>query len=412
MQGSLTLDGLNVRATLSLLSGVGMAFFSILTIDHFFAANYPESIFEGSFCDLSAFFNCDSSAYSTISAIYDVPLGYFGLVVGLLVIVGAVFPSVDFERTNKAISTLNALGVVVLLAYSVFNLGSLCLLCTGYYLFSLVSFFLFAQYGVGGERSFARTYLLPSIKHLLAFAVIASIGAYGIREYHMLKKDAQSGSVASRIVKQYYALDEVPLPSLLSPFWSVRSTENFEDAPIQIVEFGDFLCSDCLFLFQQMQILKTEFSGKINIAFQHFPLEAQCNDVVEKDKHPGACELAYIASYDSTRFGDIHDEIFENFQAAKDPAWRAALAERYGAAGATEDSATVSLVHRLIETGREYQKTSDQYAYGIRSTPTLIINGRMIIGTLPIDQLRAILQSIADEAEGRPRFIENWEDTD
>ena len=35
---------------------------------------------------------------------------------------------------------------------------------------------------------------------------------------------------------QYFGLPEVPLPSFLSPLWSVRSTEEFQDAPVQIVE--------------------------------------------------------------------------------------------------------------------------------------------------------------------------------
>ena len=412
MHQSLTLDGLNARSALSFVSGIAMAVFSALTIDHFFAANYPESIFEGSFCDISSFFNCDSSAYSPISSVLDIPLGYFGLVVGMLVALGAVFPSRDFERTNKSIALVNAAGVIALLVYSVIFLGSLCLLCSGFYVFSLVSFVLFARYGVPAEGHLVTRYFSPSAKHLIVFAAVSLLGAYAVREYHGLKREAQSGSVASRIVTQFYSLDTVPAPSVLSPFWSVRSTNRFTDAPIQIVEYGDFLCSDCEFLFRQMERLKDEFAGKMNIAFQHFPLEARCNDVVEKDKHPGACELAYISSHDSTRFAEIHDEIFSHFEDAKEPAWRAALAERYGATTATTDSATVSIVHSLIDTGREYDKTSDQYAHGIRSTPTLIINGRMIIGTLPYEQLRAIFQSIVDEAEGNPGFIENWEDTD
>jgi hypothetical protein len=38
----------------------------------------------------------------------------------------------------------------------------------------------------------------------------------------------------------------------------------------------------------------------------------------------------------------------------------------------------------------------------------MIINGRMIIGTLPYEQLQAIFQDIVDEYEGRTRFIEQW----
>jgi hypothetical protein len=68
------------------------------------------------------------------------------------------------------------------------------------------------------------------------------------------------------------------------------------------------------------------------------------------------------------------------------------------------------LVHRIIETGREYEKTSDKYPYGIRSTPTMIINNRMVIGTLPYVQLRAIFQALAEQKErgGEKGFIEQW----
>jgi protein-disulfide isomerase len=75
---------------------------------------------------------------------------------------------------------------------------------------------------------------------------------------------------------------------------------------------------------------------------------------------------------------------------------------------AVDDPETRELVQRIIQTGKEYEQTSDQYSYGIRSTPTMILNGRMVIGTLPIDQLRAIFQAIIDQAQGSDRFLENW----
>lgn len=65
-------------------AGLGMAVFSLLTIRHFFLANFPETIFRGSFCDISAFLNCDSSAFSPIAHFRGVPLGYFGLVLGII----------------------------------------------------------------------------------------------------------------------------------------------------------------------------------------------------------------------------------------------------------------------------------------------------------------------------------------
>ncbi|MCL7983480.1 MAG: hypothetical protein M8862_13220, partial [marine benthic group bacterium] len=65
----LTIGGHPARRLASFAAGLGMVVFSLLTIRHFFEANYPDSIFAGSFCDISAFFNCDSSAYSSLSTL-------------------------------------------------------------------------------------------------------------------------------------------------------------------------------------------------------------------------------------------------------------------------------------------------------------------------------------------------------
>ena len=88
--------------------------------------------------------------------------------------------------------------------------------------------------------------------------------------------------------------------------------------------------------------------------------------------------------------------------------WRAEFAERHCLAGAPEDPDTRELVHRIIETGREFDRTSDEFSHGIRSTPTMIINGRMVIGTLPYEQLRAIVQALIMRSEKDGEFMENW----
>jgi len=408
MEKSLTLGETPWPRFFSFVSGIGMMVASLLTVQHYFKANFPESIFEGSFCDISAFLNCDSSAFSPLSQIMGIPLGYFGLVVGVLVALGALFPSERFERTNTFIAIFNALGVVVLFLYTVFILGSLCLLCSGFYLFSLLSLFLFWRYGIGrGEERFPGRYLRPSIKMLLTFGIMAAIGAYGMMAFHDAKEDAQTG-VSLSIVKQFYELPVVGNPSFVSPFWTARATENFEDAPIHVVEYVDLLCPDCLFLAQQLDQLKEEFAGKLNIAIQLFPLEGKCNDIVDKNLHPGACDVSLYAMYDPSKFLKIHDEIFANFREARSAEWRLEMAERHGVTEAVNDPETQALLQKIIQTGAEYEKTSDRFAYGIRSTPTMIINGRMIIGTLPLEHMRSIFHALIEEHEGGKGFIENW----
>ncbi len=408
---NITLRGLTGPRILNFLFGAGMIAAAVMTIRHFFQANYPESIFLGSFCDISAFFNCDSSAFSSISAVAGIPLGYFGMSMGTLIVLGTIFPSAAFERTNKSLSLLNFLGVVGLIVYSVFVLRSLCLLCSGYYLFSILSFLLFWRYGIDGEkRNPLVRWIRPSIKLIVVFAVVALAGAYGFLQYHEVKKDAQS-SIALNIVKQYYELPLVPWPSTISPYWTEKSTENFEDAPVRIVEYVDLLCPDCLYLAEQIELLKREFPGKMNIAFQFFPLEGECNGVVPEkaNLHPGACEIAYIAAHDPEKFPAIHDEIWANFRSARNPEWRRELARKYGVEEALDDPETRETIVKIVDTGAEYEKTSEKFSHGIRSTPTMIINNRLIIGTLPYEHLKAIIEALIEEHEGGQRkFIENW----
>ena len=189
------------RPVLTLLSGLGMAFGSVLTIRHYYEANFPASIYEGSFCDLNAFFNCDSSAFSSISTLFDVPLGAFGLVVGLAVAVAALLGGTKLTQTWTAILWLNLVGVVALLLYSVFGLGSLCLLCTIYYVFSL-----FAVLAAGGRVG-------VSMQHLLVAGGMVLLVSIGMREYTEARVSARSGGDAARIAAQFRALPKVAPPS-------------------------------------------------------------------------------------------------------------------------------------------------------------------------------------------------------
>jgi len=199
-------------------------------------------------------------------------------------------------------------------------------------------------------------------------------------------------------------------PSIISPYYTIQSSERFEDAPIRIIEYADFQCPDCLKLVKDLEDLKKEFGDKMNVVFQFFPLDGKCNTVVDKDKHPQSCALSYIAAHDPSQFLAIHDEIFANMEKTRSDEWVLGLARKYGLEEALTDENTQKIVNDIINTGREYAPTSDRYEFGIRSTPTMIINGRMVIGTLPKVQLRAILQALLDldEKTEKSGFIEDW----
>ena len=115
-----------------------------------------------------------------------------------------------------------------------------------------MSFILFAVYGIDRDTN-------NPIKHWVRLSLAARRlrcdrwrRAYGMIEYHNARKAAQTGT-AVNIVKQFFELPKSPRLSVLSPYWSVKSTEKFEDAAIQNIEYTDFMCPDCLYLSQQLE---------------------------------------------------------------------------------------------------------------------------------------------------------------
>jgi uncharacterized membrane protein/protein-disulfide isomerase len=409
---SLTLRGLNWLSIFHLVTSLLVVLSAFLSLRHFFIANFPTSIFEGSFCDISRFFNCDSSAYSFIAQIFGVPLGYFGIAVGMASLMGIFFPSVAFERTNKFLNFFNVLGIVGLIFISIFILRSVCLFCVAYYIFSFLNFWLYFKYGIDSKKGFIKQHFHPRVRYLFGIGLLTLIGAVSMYAYHQAKIEAQGGGVADKIVQQYFNLPKVKNPSIISPYYPFQATEDFEDAPIRIVEYADFQCPDCFKLRNDLEDLKKDFGDKMNVAFQFFPLDGKCNTVVDKDKHPQACALSYIAAHDPRKFLAIHDEIFENFYKTRSEEWVENLAKKYGVEAAFSDERTKKIVHDIINTGKEFKPTSDRYQYGIRSTPTMILNERMVIGTLPKVQLRAIFNAILKKEKKSekesPGFIEDW----
>jgi len=407
---SLTLNGINTISIVHLIVSILVIASAYLTLRHFFAANFPTSIYDGSFCDISAFFNCDNSAYSFFAKIFDVPLGYFGIAIGLASLMGIIFPSAAFERTNIFLNFFNVLGIAGLMFISIFVLKSICLLCLSFYLFSFINFWLYFRYGIDSKKGFMRRHLQPNKRFLFGIGLLTLIGALNIYAFHQAKIEAQGGGVADRIVQQYFNLPKVKNPSIISPYYMIQATDNFEDAPIRIIEWGDFQCPDCLKLRNDFEDLKEEFGDKMNIVFQFFPLDGKCNSVQEKNRHPQACDLSFMAAHDPNKFLAIHDEIFDNFDKVRDKEWIKNLAQKYGVEDALTDENTINIVTDIINTGNEYKPTSEQFTYGIRSTPTMIINERMVIGTLPKVQLRAILQAILDQKskDEKTGFIEDW----
>ena len=137
------------------------------------------------------------------------------------------------------------------------------------------------------------------------------------------------------------------------------------DAPVDVVEYGDFECPNCKQAAPAVKLLLHHFAGRIRFVFRHFPLE---------EVHPHALRAAEAAECAGAqdKFWPMHDALFEHQSHLEVPELRGYAVElqldlvRYDQE--MNGRVYVPRIRKDIEGGRES---------GARSTPTFFVNGRI-----------------------------------
>jgi predicted DsbA family dithiol-disulfide isomerase/uncharacterized membrane protein len=371
----LTLQGITGKNFLFIMNAVAMVGVGIYLTTHFYEVLYPTNLGgAASLCNLSNFFNCDAATYSKLSNIAGVPISFFSIIVGLLFIFSSLMPSETFEKTASAISKYNFIGCILLFIFSLGALGSLCPFCTLYYVLSGIAFFLLWKHGINSW--------VPDFKIAGLWGVILLAGSAFM--YQTTKgKEEFSSKMSASIIQQFRALPSQGEPDWESPYKLHMATEKFEDAPIRITVFSDFQCPFCKTVADQIPQLVRRYPNKINVQYMFYPLDAKCNSNVKGRFHDVACDAAAIAACDAKKFLQVHDEIFE--QQDKLSSVLANIANKHDLKGCTENTDIKNTVIQAINQGTKYN---------VKSTPTIIVNGKKIEGTIPNRQFLAIFEDI------------------
>jgi protein-disulfide isomerase len=174
---------------------------------------------------------------------------------------------------------------------------------------------------------------------------------------------------------------------LTPPTGSEDHAQGPEDAPVTLVEYGDYECGHCGRAHPVVQEIQRQLGEDLRFVFRNFPL---------KEAHPHAEHAAEAAESVAIRAGetlfwDMHDLLFENQEALEDAALLA-YAESLGVdeAGVEKDlaaGATAARVHKDFRSG---------IRSGVNGTPTFFVNGQRYDGDWSDpDAFAAALQSLA-----------------
>lgn len=375
-QRTLTMNGITGKNFLFIINSLLMMGVSVYLTSHYYKTIFPTTLGGAkSLCDFSSFLNCDTATFSSISNIAGIPISYFGIVVGLLFAITALMPSHALEKTASAVSKINFLGCMALFCYSLVVLGSLCPFCTVYYVLSGIAAFLLWKHGVNSWS--------PDVKTTALWGVIVLAGAGIFYSTSAKKKDDQS-KISQSIITQFRSLPDLGEPDQESPFKIHMATEKWTDAPLRLVVFSDFECPFCKVVSEQLPDFIRRYGTKINIQYMFYPLDNKCNANMERPMHRNACDAAAVAACDEKKFHVVHDEIF----AAQGQLGSGALTDVMKKNNLTNCIDNPELNAKIIVSINQGTK------YNLKSTPTIILNGKKIEGSIPTPQFFAIMDDI------------------
>jgi uncharacterized membrane protein len=342
-----------------------------------------------SFCDVSTTISCTQVYLSRYSMYRGVPVAVFGglwfVAAALLTVSGMTARQTVRESIPGYLFVLStlALAVILYLAYASFIiLKAYCLLCLITYA-AVIGLFLVS----GAATSFPMT-TLPrrAARDLRVFArsplAITIAVLFGVGAVTTLAYFPREGSAAAA------ATPPAPNSAQTSEFERVMATTPrvpivipSDGAKVLIVDFSDFQCPFCRQAFYAYKPIIQKYNaqqpGAVKFVLKDYPLDSECNvNVTGGGPHPSACEAAVAVRLAEVRNRmDVMEEwLFNNQPSLTPPVVRQAARD----VGQVTDfdakyAFTLELVKGDIALGHQL---------GVKSTPTLFINGLKFEGVL------------------------------
>jgi protein-disulfide isomerase len=149
---------------------------------------------------------------------------------------------------------------------------------------------------------------------------------------------------------------------LTQPVSSRDHARGPEDAPVTLVEYGDFECPHCGAAYPVLAELQRRFAGRLRFVFRHFPLT---------NVHPSAQAAAEASEWAAAqdRFWQLHDRLYET-QKQLSPGHLARLAGELDLDGAS--------LSKTLEEHLFFARVKEDFLGGIKSgvkgTPAFFLN--------------------------------------
>ncbi len=357
-------------------------------------------------CGIGGNTGCADIAVSSYSDLFGIPIASVALGTYLAFLLLG-FLSLKSPQGSKEnifmmffLSTISILVTVTMFVISNYILKQFCSYCAMLWVINLAIWpLLVLQLGLGWGNALAgnlellggrkenlqsdrvRTSLITAVV-CVAVAVLGAV---------VVKANASPPSHGGTLVADWENAPMVMLPGEafggpMSKGWSG------EGSPVmEIAELADFQCPACKMAGQALRIFLLKHKDKVRLTYHNFPLDGSCNPFAPNGGHRLACAAAKggMCAAQQGKFWAFHDQVFDN-QENLSPSSFEEFAKTAGLDMAAyesclKDPATETALQKDMQLGE---------MIGLQSTPTLIINGRKMIGGRSPAELDTLLEHL------------------
>jgi protein-disulfide isomerase len=161
------------------------------------------------------------------------------------------------------------------------------------------------------------------------------------------------------------------------PVTSVDHIRGPANAPVTLVEYGDYECPHCGAAHPNVLRVLHHFANGVRLVFRHFPLTQ-----IHPNAEPAAETAEFAGAHDL--FWEMHDGLYQNQDRLGPPLF-------FALASALDLSQ--ELLSQALEAGTLAPKVRADFMGGVRSgvngTPTFFVNGLRHDGTYAFEDLAA-----------------------
>lgn len=188
----------------------------------------------------------------------------------------------------------------------------------------------------------------------------------------------------------------VPGPSIPSSVQQNGNVLGDPNAPILVVEYGDYQCPFCTrFARQDMLTLLDEFiaTGKIRFEFHEYPIVGNSNGVVDQGGESFQAAEAALCANDQGQYWPYHDLLYANsvgeFKGSFSPERLKQIATLLPE---MDQESFNTCVDNRTHTADVQALTDSALLASIGSTPTFVVNGQQVVGA-DYAQLKDVIEA-------------------